>query len=158
MIATPRIPGPQTPLITGETVLALWRPRFWIFAQRALLLGFVTALALSGFGILVWWQWLLALPILTVAYVLVFDDFSTWFRRRSDCWYLTNRRLIYENRENPEDQAAVPLSEIAWMRPWFWWSLRIGLTGGTATAMRFVPNPHDIRRCIQTAKDQPPES
>lgn len=158
MTRTPRQPGPQTPLLDGETVRAVWRPRFWLFAQRALLLGFVTALGLSGFGFLIWWQWLLALPVLTLVYVFVFDDYATWFRHRGDCWFLTDRRLIYENADSPGEQAAVPLSEIAWMRPWFWWSLRIGLKAGTATTIRFVPGPRDIRRRIETTQTQPAEN
>ncbi|WP_137701687.1 hypothetical protein [Marimonas lutisalis] len=143
---------PETPMLDGETLLARWQPRFWLFAQRSLLLGFVTALALSGFGFLVWWQWLLALPVLTLVYIFVFDDLATWVRHRGERWYLTSMRLIFENHESPEDHAAIPLASVAWAKPWFWWSLRLGLDSGTATSIRYIPQPREARRRILAAR------
>jgi hypothetical protein len=91
-------------------------------------------------------------PVFTVIFLLVFDDVSTWLRHRSDRWHLTNQRLIFERLGAPEENAAVPLDSVAWLSPWLWWSLRLGFTTGTATAIRFVPRPRDIRRRILEAK------
>jgi hypothetical protein len=151
--ARPRAPRPpETPLHDGETVLHGWRPNLAVFAQRALLLGFVTALGLSGFGFIAWWQWLIAMPLLSLTYIFVFDDHTTWFRHRGDRWILTNMRLIYESSDSPEENAAIQLPDIIWMKPWFWWSLRLGFEGGTSTAIRFIRDPRGARKRIAAAR------
>lgn len=145
--------GPETPLGQGERLLGAWRPQWALFLQRAVLLSFVTALVLASLGYLTLWQWLVAVPVFTLIFMVVFDDFSTWFRHRGERWFLTDRRLIFETRDAPEENSAVPLGAIEWLKPWFWWSLRMGFDGGTATAMRFVARPKDIRARILDARD-----
>lgn len=143
---------PVTPLLAGEKVLARWQPRLTLFAHRAALLSFVTALALASLGYLTLLQWLIAVPVFTVIFVVIFDDLSTWFRHRNDRWFLTDRRLIYEHLNAPEENAAVSLDQLDWLRPWAWWALRIGFTSGTSTTMQFLPRPRDIRTRILNAK------
>lgn len=142
----------QTPLASDERLLASWRPQFMLFAQRSVLLSFATALALSSLGYLDLVQWLVAVPVLTVLFVFLFDDHITWFRVRDEAWHLTSKRLIYEKASTPEDNAAVPLRAVEWMEPWFWWALRLGFEGGTSTAMRFVARPRDIQARIAAAR------
>lgn len=143
---------PDTPLHDGETVLHGWQPNLALFAQRALLLGFVTALGLAGFITIRWWHWLIELPLLTLLYIFIFDDHTTWFRHRGDRWFLTNLRLIYESTDSPEENAAIQLPEITWMKPWFWWSLRLGFGSGTSTAIRFIRDPRGARKRIDAAR------
>jgi len=143
---------PETPLLSGERLLTGWRPTLQLFAHRAILLSFITALALASLGYLTLVQWLIAVPVFTVIFVVVFDDLSTWFRHRNDRWFLTNMRLIYERVGAPEENAAISLDKIDWLRPWAWWGLRIGFTVGTATTMQFVHRPRDIRTRILDAK------
>lgn len=145
-------PHMHTDLLPGESLLAAWRPNLALFAQRALLLSFVTALALSSLGYLSLLQWLVAVPVFTVIFVFVFDDHTVWFRHRGDVWYLTSERLIFERANAPEENAAVPLFAVEWMQPWAWWSLRIGFEGGTSTAMRFVRRPRAIKARIEAAQ------
>lgn len=141
-----------TPLASDERLLASWRPSFMLFAQRSVLLSFATALALSSLGYLSLVQWLVAVPVLTVLFIFVFDDHITWFRVRDEAWHLTTQRLIYEKAGTPDDNAAVPLGAVEWMEPWFWWALRLGFEGGTSTAMRFVARPRDIQARIAAAR------
>ncbi len=143
---------PVTPLLSGERLLASWQPQLQLFAHRAALLSFVTALALASLGYLTLIQWLIAVPVFTVIFVVIFDDLTTWFRHRNDRWFLTDRRLIYERLQAPEENAAVSLDQLAWLRPWAWWALRIGFSAGTSTTMQFVPRPRDIRTRILNAK------
>ncbi|MEZ5715333.1 MAG: hypothetical protein R3D85_09270 [Paracoccaceae bacterium] len=148
-------PSPRriaTPLASDEQLLASWRPNFTLFAQRSVLLSFATALALSSLGYLDLRQWLVAVPVLTVLFVFLFDDHLTWFRVRDEAWHLTTHRLIYEKAGAPEDNAAVPLRAVEWTEPWFWWALRLGFEGGTSTAMRFVARPRDIQARIAAAR------
>lgn len=145
-------PRPRTGLLEGEVLLASWRPQLALFAQRAVLLSFATAIALSSLGYLTLLQWLMAVPVFTVIFVFVFDDHTTWFRHRDESWHLTSQRLIFEKATVPEDNAAVPLFAIEWMEPWFWWSLRLGLQGGTSTAIRFVARPREIKARIEAAR------
>lgn len=151
-MSAPASAQPATALLPGERLLASWQPQLQLFAHRALLLSFVTALALASLGYLTWLQWLIAVPVFTVIFVVIFDDVSTWFRHRHDRWHLTDRRLIYERLDAPEENAAVALDKIDWLRPWAWWALRIGFVAGTATTMQFVPRPRDIRARILDAK------
>ncbi|MDU8928491.1 hypothetical protein RXV86_13960 [Alisedimentitalea sp. MJ-SS2] len=124
----------------------------FLFAQRALMLAFATAVVLASLGYLTLVQWLIAVPCFTVIFLIVFDDITTWFRHRNDRWHLTNRRLIYERVGAPEEDAAVPLARIEWMRPWLWWALQLGFEGGTSTAMRFVSRPREIQSEIEAAQ------
>ena len=144
--------NPRTPFLTGETLLAVWRPQLAMFAQRALLLSFGTAIALSSLGYLTALQWLVAVPVFTVLFIFIFDDHTTWFRHRGEVWYLTDRRLIYEKSGAEEENAAVPLFAIEWMEPWLWWSLRVGFEGGTSTSIRYIPRPRDARARIEAAR------
>lgn len=144
--------APNTSLLDGETVIDSWQPKLTLFGHRALILSFVTALVLASLGYLSLWQWLIAVPLFSVIFVLIFDDVSTWFRHRSERWYLTNKRLIFENSGAPEDNANLTLDQIVWMRPWFWWSLQLGFASGTSTAIRFVPRPRELRTRILDAK------
>ena len=141
-----------TPLASDEQLLASWRPQLAMFAQRAVLLSFATAVALSSLGYLTALQWLVAVPVFTVLFVFVFDDHTTWFRHRDEAWHLTTKRLIFEKAGAPEENAAVPLHAIDWMEPWAWWSLRLGFQGGTSTAIRYVARPRDIRARIAAAR------
>ena len=151
---TPKAPArPQTELLKGETLLAAWRPQWPLFLQRALLLSFATAIVLASLGYLTLLQWLVAVPVFTVLFILVFDDYTTWFSHRNERWFLTTHRLIYEEKGAPEEAAALPLAAIEWMKPWFWWSLRLGFEGGTSNAMMFVTRPRDIRQKILAAQE-----
>lgn len=146
------VPRPDTDLKSGETLLAVWRPQLAMFAQRALLLSFATAVALSSLGYLTALQWLIAVPVFTLLFIFIFDDHTTWYRHRDETWYLTTHRLIFEKASTPEENAAVPLAAIEWMHPWAWWSLMLGFQGGTSTAIRFVARPRDIRARIVAAQ------
>ena len=143
---------PATPLLPGERLLTSWQPQRQLFAHRAALLSFVTALALASLGYLTFVQWLITVPVFTVIFVVIFDDLSTWFRHRNDRWHLTDRRLIYERLGASEENAAVSLDQLDWLRPWAWWALRIGFTHHTATTMQFVPRPREIRTRILNAR------
>ena len=145
-------PPLDTPLLPHETYLRSWQPSLAVFAQRALLLGFATALALGGIGIVSWTQWLISLPILTVLYVFIFDDYRNWIAHRDERWHLTSQRMIFENAQSPEENASIPLSAISRLRLWFWWTLRIGLENGTATSIRYIRNPAEARRRILQAQ------
>ncbi|WP_322866406.1 hypothetical protein U5922_009480 [Aquicoccus sp. G2-2] len=147
-----------TPLHSDEQLLGSWRPQFLLFMQRSLILSFITALALASLGYLTPIQWLIAVPVFTVGFLVIFDDFSTWFDTRRHHWYLTNHRLIFEVDDEPENNAALPLGDINWMRPWFWWGLRIGFSSGTAMDMRFIKRPRDLRARILAAQTNANES
>ncbi|MDQ2091716.1 hypothetical protein [Marimonas arenosa] len=153
-MTTQRAPSMVTRLLDGEVVLAVWRPQLAMFAQRALLLSFATALALASLGYLTTVQWLIAVPVFTVLFIFIFDDHTTWFRHRDEAWFLTTQRLVFEKASQPEENAAVPLFAVEWMQPWAWWSLRLGFQGGTSTAIRFVARPRDIRAKIAAARDK----
>ncbi|PIE15129.1 MAG: hypothetical protein CSA70_00595 [Rhodobacterales bacterium] len=142
----------DTELEEGEHLVTSFCPSLISFAQRAILLGFATALGLGGVGWLNWYQSLVVLPILSLLYIFVFDDLSAWIRHRNDTWHLTDRRLIYERKGAPEDNAAVYLGDITDMRLWFWWGLRIGLCNGHTTTMKYVSGPSQIRARIAGAK------
>jgi hypothetical protein len=143
-----------TPLVSGEQLLGSWRPQFLLFMQRSLLLSFVTAIALASLGYLTLIQWLIAVPVFTVVFLVIFDDFSTWFDHRRHHWYLTSHRLIFEVDKAPEENAAVSISDITWLRPWFWWGLRIGFASGTSMDMRFIARPRDVRARILAAQSK----
>ena len=109
-------------------------------------------MALASLGYLSLIQWLIAVPVFTVIFLIVFDDINAWFRHRNDRWHLTNQRLIYERVGAPEENAALPLQAIEWMRPWLWWALRLGFEGGTSTVIRFVSRPGEVRTRILNAQ------
>lgn len=144
--------APNTPLLEGERLLQSWQPQLVLFSHRAFLLSFATALALASLGYLSFVQWLIVVPVFTVIFVIVFDDVATWFRCRDDRWFLTSKRLIFERVGAPEENANLTLDRVEWMQPWFWWSLRIGFSAGTATVIRFVPRPREVRSRILEAK------
>lgn len=144
---------PDLPLREGEAILASWRPQWPLFVQRALILSFVTALVLASLGYLTLWQWLIAVPVFTLLFLVIFDDLAAWFRHRNEIWWLTNQRLIFEPTDDKDDTTSVDLDRIEWMRPWFWWSLRIGMEGGMSTVMRYVARPGAIRARIEAAKE-----
>ena len=151
-LRTPQIGDPDTPLEEGEAWIATWRPHFLLFLQRSVLLAIVTALGLVPLGFFSYWQLLLALPVFVLMFMLIFDDITTWMRHRRDAWFLTERRLIFENSDTPEGNSAVPLEAIKWMRPWMWWGLRIGFHTGTGTALRYIARPRDIMARIEAAQ------
>jgi len=144
---------PEAALQKGETVLATWRPSLRVFLKKLLAVTVLTTLLLSPLG----WTFdpvvlLIGVPLLLVAYALVFDDYTEWMRRRTDRWQLTNRRLILANDFEANPPVSVPLHHIKAVRPWLGWALRVDLANGQTTVMSFLPGPKQVREQILGAR------
>ncbi|MDQ2093830.1 hypothetical protein [Rhodalgimonas zhirmunskyi] len=152
-----RNPGqdlPDLPLREGERLLGMWRPQLALFLQRAVLLSFATALVLASLGYLSLVQWLIAVPVFTLLFMVVFDDFSVWFSHRNEIWWLTDQRLIFEPTDDVTETTSVGLERIVWTRPWFWWALQIGFDDGMSVVMRYVARPRAIGARIEKAQER----
>lgn len=142
----------KTTLNEDEQMIRSWQTAFSIFVQHKLLLGALTTVFLGMFGLQTVLHWLIAFPAATVFYVLVFDEHTTWRRLREYRWYLTTHRLIFENQNEPEENASVPLDSIRGIRLWFWWSLKVQMDNGQKIPIDFIRGPRSIRQCILSAK------
>ncbi len=152
--------APATPLLDGERHLAMFPASLPVFIYRALLIGAITALVFAGLAlglgywspVLPMWRFLGIVIGFAALSVFLFDGPSRWMRHSSECWHLTDRRLLFEDARFPEQDFALPLSQIASATPIFSWNLRLKLTDGTAMLMHFVRSPDKIRKRIELAQ------
>lgn len=140
-------------LLPGEQVLGCWRPVFWRFIEQFVLAGLLTSLVLVFFNLaLSLWQWLVILLVSVAVWGFVFDDWRTWLARRGDVWVLTDRRLIFFNRGETAQPAAVALDQIRGLSRWPWLSLRVRLETGAQVVLKFLPAPRRARAAILAQK------
>jgi len=137
----------------GETVLESWTPAFALFLHKLLAVGLLTGLILSPFGYQAgFWSWIVGLPIAVLAYMVAFDDFAEWRRRRHDRWILTDRRLVYENPDDSLGHGSVYLNDIVSIRRVMTWALRLKQSSRQTVVMKFLPDPGAVRARIERAR------
>jgi len=145
---------PEMELQPDETLVEEWHPRFSVFLRKLIFVAFVTSLFLGGIGS--WFggglYWLAGLPLAMACYVLIFDDYTEWMRHRKDIWQLTNQRLIFQNGLNGQASADVALTDIRQVKLSMWWALKLGLSNGQTTVMKFLPGRENVRTAITAAR------
>lgn len=150
-------PDEDTGLHLGETLLAEWRPAFGVFLRKLLVVGALTALLLGAAGMSMSqnvWLWIASFPLAMAAYIFVFDDYDEWPRRRHDRWLLTDRRLVYRHGRDAGQNRAVELTEIARIRPWMSWALRVRLRNRQTLLLSYLPEIGTVRAALDTAVAQ----
>ena len=143
-------------LHTGERVIAEFRPKFTLFLQRSVLLGIATTLGFGlvpGLDITFAQQVALAL-VIVLLWAFVFDEWREWVDRRKDRWVLTNHRLILLSPDENDGQAWLNLDDIASVKIWMWWALRVAAQDGRVTIMSYVGPVRRVRRAIEQAAAQ----
>ena len=143
-------------LAPGEQVLAHWRPVAAQFAKGFVLAGALTSLALAPF---LWGHpfhvWLAAILLGALVWGVVFDDLSTWRRRRNDHWVLTNRHLLFCNDLGDGDPAAVALGDITGFSGLGWFgTVIVRLSTGAKLRMAFLAAPQQVRQQIEAARSK----
>lgn len=150
-------PIPDIALKNGEVALQSWRPARHIFMRKLFFVGSVTTFAFGGIqipsSIFMWFLTLLMFPLSMLLYVIMFDDIREWFERRNDIWTLTNQRLLYLNTSESMEPSEFLLSNIAKIRGWMWWTLRVTLTDGRGFRIDFLPDRKLVRATIISARD-----
>ena len=145
-------PAPVTPLLDDEAFLGTYQPDIWVFVQRSLIIGLLTAVV---FGPLIGVPpefWLPIMAFTTIFSAFIFDDYTSWLTHRSDIWHLTSLRLIYENNTAPEQNAAVNLADIHATRRKLYKNLRLDLETGQAVLMKYLTTPRAVERDIDSAR------
>ena len=88
----------------------------------------------------------------TTVFSFIFDDYTSWLNHRADIWHLTSLRLIYENGNAPEQNAAVNLADIHATQRKLYKNLRLDLETGQSVLMKYLTNPRAIERDIDIAR------
>ncbi len=163
----PKNPPPVTTLLDDEAFLETWQPDFWTFLKRAILLGILSStifapfsilhlpslFALEGLNIFLAMLIFVALGLIFALIALfIFDDHTNWLRHRSDIWHLTSFRLIYENEDQPEQNATINLHDIDAVKRQPWRSLRVRLFNGQNVMMKYFASPKAVQKSILDAK------
>jgi len=145
---------PEIPLRRGEILIAEWRPSLRIFLRKLVFVAFVTAVLLGAAGYqygLVFW--LAGLPLAMAVYMLIFDDYTEWVRRRGDIWRLTSHRLMLFDTSESDGPASVNLADITDVQRWMWWAIKVKMSNGQTTTMSFLPDLPQVRSRLMTARD-----
>jgi hypothetical protein len=146
---------PEIALRRNETVVAEWRPSLRIFLRKMVFVAFVTAVLLGGvgyqYGLLFW---LAGLPLAMAVYMLIFDDYTEWVRRRGDIWRLTNQRLMLFGTSESEGPASVDLTDIRDVQHWMWWAIKVKMSNGQTTTMSFLPDLESVRAKLLDMRDK----
>ena len=144
---------PKIDLARGEMEKGRWIFSGWMFAQKFILTGLLTAFIFGGFrpfhSVM---DWIIQIPIL-LGYGIIFGGFQAWGVRRRDEWILTNQRLAYFGLADEMDNVSVPLEQIRKVSRWFWWGLTIKMFDGKKISMKYLSSPSDIKREILMARD-----
>ncbi|MCV2892914.1 hypothetical protein [Lentibacter sp. XHP0401] len=146
------LPAPVTTLLDDEAFLGTYTPDIWTFIQRSLLIGFVTALFFGPIIGLPPQTWMPIMAFTTIFSAFIFDDYTSWLRHRTDVWHLTSLRLIYENTNAPEQNAAVNLADIHATKRMLYKNLRIDLEIGQSVLMKYLTRPRTVERDIDMAR------
>ncbi len=145
---------PEVALRRGEKLIAEWRPSLTVFLRKLVFVAFVTAVLLGAvgyqYGLLFW---LAGLPLTMAVYMLIFDDYTEWVRRRGDIWRLTNQRLMLFDTSESGSPASVDLADIKVVRRWMWWAVKVRMSNGQTTTMSFLPDQAKMRAAVLTARD-----
>ena len=164
---TDQPPSPQFPTIDlhmmmpGETLLQTWTPNLRIFLRKLGWVGLMTAVFLGSGTLFVEGSttrilliWIVSTPVAMAFYIFIFGDYEEWFRRRGERWILTNQRLIFLAPNSTSDPISVDMRDIADIKSWMWWTLRITLLSGQKMTMDYLPNRSEIRASILAVRDQ----
>ena len=134
-----------------SAVIAEWQSALPVFLRRCLVVGGLTVLAFGGFGIVSgFWQIMLAMPVLIVAYVFLFDDHLRWFSIRHDRWQLTPTHLVHLGQDG---ESRVPLDQIDETATRFGWTVIVTLGSGLTLEMPYMRDPGKIAAQILAARD-----
>ena len=148
----PEQPVPVTTLLDDEAFLGTYQPDIWVFVQRSLIIGLLTAVVFGPLIGLPPEYWLPIMGFTTVFSAFIFDDYTSWLNHRADIWHLTSLRLIYENGNAPEQNAAVNLADIHATQRKLYKNLRLDLETGQSVLMKYLTNPRAIERDIDIAR------
>lgn len=149
----PDTANPHLQLRPTETVVAQYRPKFALFLQKSISLAILTTI---GFGFipgleLSFMQRIGLAIFLVIVFMIVFEEWRGWLDRRSDQWTLTSQRLLLTNTREIEEVSWLNLQDIAQVRVWMWWALRLRGTDGRVTVMQFVGPVGHIRKELTAA-------
>lgn len=138
-------------LLTGERVLAEWRPSPHVFWRKLFTWGVISALIFfagaAGFGLPLL-AWLIGFPLSVAAFILAFGDYQEWGERRHDRWLLTDRRLIFRNQAEPGGGGAIQLDQIDRLRMGLW-TLTLRLRDRQVITMSYLPDLAEVRETIR---------
>ena len=141
-------PVPVTTLLDDEAFLGTYQPDIWVFVQRSLIIGFLTAVVFGPLIGLPPEYWLPIMGFTTVFSAFIFDDYTSWLNHRADVWHLTSLRLIYENGNAPEQNAAVNLADIHATQRKLYKNLRLDLETGQSVWLNPCQNKFAVRRVL----------
>ena len=143
---------PTTTLLDDEAFLGTFVPDIWVFVQRSLIIGLITAVFFGPVIGVPAQYWLPIMAFTTVISAFIFDDYTSWLRHRYDQWHLTSLRLIYENTNAPEQNATVNLADIHATKRTLWKNLRLDFETGQAVMMKYLAKPRAVEREIDLAR------
>lgn len=137
----------------------LWRASGKVFLKRAVLASVITAVVLSGGGVLFdvltldLTGLLIGLAILVLSiffYMFVFDEWQNWNKHRRDEWRLTSSALGFRNLDESMAFSDLPLTDIKHVKLSFWRGVRIRLITGRAFHMSYLPEPKSVKAAIES--------
>lgn len=141
----------------NEADSTIWRASGKVFLKRAVLASTITAVVLSGGGLLFnlltldLMGLLTALAILVLSvffYMFVFDEWQKWNTHRRDEWRLTSAALGFRNLDEGMAFSDLPFSEIKHVKLSFWRGVRIRLNSGRAFHMSYLAEPKTVKALI----------
>lgn len=145
---------PDLPLLESETLLAQWQPSFRVFLHKLVPVAALTTLVLGTIGFGYSSRplfWIASIPVSMLFYIFIFSDLDEWHRRKTDRWVLTDQRLLFRNLQDSQEDAEVPLDDIAGVKPWMTWALRVTLRNHQTIVMKFLPDTRTTGQVLQKA-------
>lgn len=141
-------------LMPGETLLAHWAPSFAIYLRREAVVVGLTAL---GFVPAIWAigdprAWV-ALPLVVLVDLFLFDTLGDWQRSRRMRWLLTDRRVIQVDTLDPTETRSIAIPRIARLRRLLFWRLYVVDEERQIITLSYVPDLAALRDRLAEARE-----
>ncbi|MEP3347421.1 MAG: hypothetical protein ABJN34_07785 [Litoreibacter sp.] len=142
----------------SATDTIIWRTSGKVFLKRAVFGSVIMAGMINGFGL---FSGLMSFDIASLLaslasivisaafYMLVFDEWQNWNRRRNEEWRLSKFTLGFRDTGLSIEYDDLQLVDIKSVSLSFWLGVRVRMTDGRAFMMSYLPNPKQVQAEIE---------